>query len=62
METVCFSEIPISSYESTRRHDPEKQHRHPRRRGNLKSHMIHMLFHIMQHGVTTPMRSTIPIS
>jgi hypothetical protein len=38
METVCFSETLLSTYESTRRHNPEEQHRHPHRRENLRSH------------------------
>jgi hypothetical protein len=36
METVCFSEILVSAYESTQRFNPE-QHRHPYRCENLKS-------------------------
>jgi hypothetical protein len=27
METVCFSETLVSTYESTRRNNPEEQHR-----------------------------------
>jgi hypothetical protein len=38
METVCFSETVISTYESTWRQNPEQQHRHPHRRENLISH------------------------
>jgi hypothetical protein len=34
METVCFSDALVSTYESTRRHNPEEVHR----RENLKSH------------------------
>jgi hypothetical protein len=34
METVCFSETLVSTYESTRHHSPE-QHRHFHRRENL---------------------------
>jgi hypothetical protein len=30
METVCFSETLVSTYESTRRHNPEQQHHHCR--------------------------------
>jgi hypothetical protein len=37
METVCFSETLVSTYESASRHDPE--HRLPQRRKNLKSHI-----------------------
>jgi hypothetical protein len=36
METVCFSETFVSTYESTWRHIPEE--RHPQGRENLKSH------------------------
>jgi hypothetical protein len=38
METVCFSETSVSTYKSTRRHDPEDQQRHLPRRDNLRSH------------------------
>jgi hypothetical protein len=38
MERVCFSEMLVSAYKSTRRHNPEEQHRHLYRRENLKSH------------------------
>jgi hypothetical protein len=37
METVCFSETLVFTYESTRRHNPE-QHYHLHRRQNLKFH------------------------
>jgi hypothetical protein len=37
-ERACFSETSVSTYQSTRRHNPE-QHRHPHRRENLKSHI-----------------------
>jgi hypothetical protein len=36
MGAVCFSEMLVSIYESTRRHNPEEQHRHLHRRDNLK--------------------------
>jgi hypothetical protein len=36
METLCFSEMIVSTYESTLRHSPEKQHRHIHHRENLK--------------------------
>jgi hypothetical protein len=32
METVCFSETLVSTYKSTRRYNPEEQHRHLHRR------------------------------
>jgi hypothetical protein len=32
----CFSETLVSSHESTLCHNPEEQHRHVRRRENLK--------------------------
>jgi hypothetical protein len=38
--TVYFSETSVSTYESTQRYDPEEEHRHPRRRENLKSRMF----------------------
>jgi hypothetical protein len=38
MEAVCSSEILVSTYESTRRYNPAKQHRHLHRRENLRSH------------------------
>jgi hypothetical protein len=37
MDTVCFSETLVSTYESIRRHNTE-QHRHLHSRENLKSH------------------------
>jgi hypothetical protein len=39
METLCFSEMLVSTYKSTRRHNPEDQHRHLHRRENLKFHI-----------------------
>jgi hypothetical protein len=36
---VCFSETMVSTYESTRRHNPE-QRRHSHRSENLKSHVL----------------------
>jgi hypothetical protein len=39
METLCFSETLVSTYESTRRHNPEEQN-HLNRRENLKSHKL----------------------
>jgi hypothetical protein len=35
METACLSEMLVSTYKSTRRHNPE-QHRHLHDRDNLK--------------------------
>jgi hypothetical protein len=35
MQTVCFSETFVSTCESTRRHNPVEQHRHPHHRENL---------------------------
>jgi hypothetical protein len=43
METVCFSETLVSTYKSTRRHNPE-QHRHLHHRENLKSHKLDACF------------------
>jgi hypothetical protein len=37
METICFSETMVPTYESTRRHNPEEEHRQLVRRENLKS-------------------------
>jgi hypothetical protein len=37
---IIFSEALISTYESTRRHNPEKQHRHLHRPANLKAHEL----------------------
>jgi hypothetical protein len=44
METVCFPETLLFTYESTRRHNPEEQHRHPRSRENLKSRIKQFMF------------------
>jgi hypothetical protein len=41
METVCFPETLASTYESTRRRNPEEHH-HPRSRENLKSHKLYI--------------------
>jgi hypothetical protein len=38
-ETLCLSETLVSTYRSTRCHNPEEQHRHPHRREDLKSHI-----------------------
>jgi hypothetical protein len=38
MEAVCSSETKVSTYESTRRHNPEEQHRQLHHRENLKYH------------------------
>jgi hypothetical protein len=41
MDTVLFlRNVCICTCESTKRHNPEEQHRHPHRRENLKSHII----------------------
>jgi hypothetical protein len=40
MKTVCFTETSVSTYKSTRRHNPEDQHRHFHCRENLKSHKL----------------------
>jgi hypothetical protein len=40
METVCISEMLTSTNESTQRQNPEEQHHHPHRRGNLKPHNL----------------------
>jgi hypothetical protein len=39
METVCFSETLLSTCKSTRRYNPEDQHRILHRRENLNSHI-----------------------
>jgi hypothetical protein len=44
METVCFSETSVSTYESTRYHNPEEEHQHLLLRENLKSHNITVIF------------------
>jgi hypothetical protein len=36
MEAVCFSETFVSTYKSTRRYNPEQQHRQLHRREKLK--------------------------
>jgi hypothetical protein len=53
-ETVCFSETLVSSYESTRRQNPEQQHRHPHRHENLKSHNILLSFKELLLIITVP--------
>jgi hypothetical protein len=40
METVYFSKTLLSACDSIRRQEPEKQHYHPHRRENLKSHKV----------------------
>jgi hypothetical protein len=37
METVCSSKMLVFAYQSTRRYNPEHQHRDLHRRENLKS-------------------------
>jgi hypothetical protein len=37
MEAECSSETSVSTYKSTRRHDPKEQQRHLRCRDNFKS-------------------------
>jgi hypothetical protein len=44
MQTVRFSEILGSTYESTRRHNPEERHQHLHRRENLKSHTYFLVY------------------
>jgi hypothetical protein len=39
LEAACFFETPITIYKSTRRYNPEDQHRHLYRRDNLRSHL-----------------------
>jgi hypothetical protein len=43
MEAVCSSKTLISTYKSTRRYNPEDQHRHPHRRENVISHTLLLL-------------------
>jgi hypothetical protein len=43
METVCFSERLVSTYESKQRQNPE-EHNHPHRLDNLRSHTL--IFHV----------------
>jgi hypothetical protein len=45
METVCFSKMLVSAYESTRRHNPE-QHCHPHCCENSKSHIGISMFRV----------------
>jgi hypothetical protein len=40
MKAVCLSEMLISTYEFTRCHNPEEQHRHFHRRENLRYHLF----------------------
>jgi hypothetical protein len=44
METACFSETSVSTYESTWYHNPEEEHQHLHRRENLKSRNITVIF------------------
>jgi hypothetical protein len=55
METVWFSEMLVSTYESARRHNPEDQHRHSHRRENLRSHQLVIIIIglKMYHKITT---------
>jgi hypothetical protein len=41
METVCFSETLVSIYESTRRNNPEQQHRHTITRNHDRTKVFH---------------------
>jgi hypothetical protein len=40
METACFVETLVTTYESIRRHNPQDQHGYLHRCENLKSHRI----------------------
>jgi hypothetical protein len=40
METVCFSETVVSSYESTLCENPEEERHHPPSHENFKSHKL----------------------
>jgi hypothetical protein len=53
METVCFSETLLSTDESTRRQNPEEQHRHPHCRENLKSHTVFLCLHAITYSAGT---------
>jgi hypothetical protein len=44
METVCSSEMLVSTYESTWHHNPEQQNRHLHCHENLKSHKLNSSF------------------
>jgi hypothetical protein len=44
MEEVYSSETLVTTYKSTRRRNPEDQHRHFHLYKNLKSYMIILLF------------------
>jgi hypothetical protein len=46
MQTVCFSEMMVSTYESTQRHNPDQQYCHLHHHKNLKSHLS---LHILQY-------------
>jgi hypothetical protein len=41
------SETLVHTFESTRRHNPEEQHRHPHRRENLKSQSVSHVYIFM---------------
>jgi hypothetical protein len=40
MGTACFRDSQVPTYEPEQRHNPEEQHRHLHRRGNLRPHSI----------------------
>jgi hypothetical protein len=44
METLCFFETLVSTYESTRRHNPEQQHRQPVSTLQLQLYQASFLF------------------
>jgi hypothetical protein len=44
VETVCSSETLVPTYKSTRRRNPEDQHRQPRRREDLESRIRTFIF------------------
>jgi hypothetical protein len=52
METVCFSETLVSTYESTHRHNPG-QYRHFRHLENFKSRIIYIFVRCSENGSTS---------
>jgi hypothetical protein len=48
MEAVSRFETSVNFYQTTRRNIPEDSHLHTRRRENLKSHHVVVLFNIQE--------------
>jgi hypothetical protein len=52
MEAVSAFETSVSFYETTRRNIPEDSHLHTRRRENLKSLNVYVVFPIAPENIT----------